>query len=47
MNRAFDGPLQLGLDYERQLFYLAFGSEDAREGLRTFLEERPPAFPGR
>ena len=34
VDRAFEGPLQLGLEYERRLLYLAFASEDAREGLR-------------
>ena len=35
VDRAFEGPLQLGLEYERRLLYLAFASEDAREGLRV------------
>jgi enoyl-CoA hydratase len=47
VNRAFDGPLPMGLEYERRLLYLAFASEDAREGLTAFLEKRPPEFKGR
>jgi len=47
VNRAFEGPLSLGLDYERRVLYLAFASEDAREGLNAFLEKRPPGFRGR
>src|SRR6266516_4486374 len=32
IDRAYEGSLGLGLDYERRLLYLAFASEDAREG---------------
>ncbi len=46
VDRAFEGPLQLGLEYERRLLYLAFASEDAREGLRAFGEKRRPDFKG-
>jgi enoyl-CoA hydratase len=46
-NRAFDTTLEVGLDYERKQLYLAFASEDAREGLRAFTEKRDPEFKGR
>ncbi|HET9214888.1 MAG TPA: enoyl-CoA hydratase-related protein [Gaiellaceae bacterium] len=47
VNRAFESPLETGLDYERKLLYLAFASEDAREGLTAFTEKRKPEFEGR
>ena len=47
VNRAFDSTLEVGLDYERKQLYLAFASEDAREGLRAFTEKRDPDFKGR
>jgi enoyl-CoA hydratase len=46
VDRAYEGPLQLGLEYERRLLYLAFASEDAREGLKAFGEKRKPEFKG-
>jgi enoyl-CoA hydratase len=47
VDRAYEGPLSLGLDYERRVLYLAFASEDAQEGLAAFLEKRSPEFKGR
>ncbi len=47
VDRAYEGPLSLGLEYERRLLYLAFASEDAKEGLDAFVEKRPPDFKGR
>jgi len=39
--------LSEGLRVERGLYLLAFGSEDKDEGVRAFLEKRPPRFTGR
>jgi len=47
VDRAYESPLSLGLEYERRLLYLAFASEDAKEGLQAFVEKRPPGFEGR
>ena len=47
VDRAFEGTLRLGVEYERRLLALAFSSEDAKEGLNAFLEKRKPEFKGR
>jgi enoyl-CoA hydratase len=47
VDRAFEGPLSLGVEHERRLLYLALASEDAREGLQAFLTKRKPEFGGR
>ncbi|MBI4545677.1 MAG: enoyl-CoA hydratase/isomerase family protein [Gemmatimonadetes bacterium] len=44
---ALETPLEAGLRYERELFGMAFSSEDMREGVRAFLEKRAPEFRGR
>ena len=45
--KAFDTPLEDGLQFERRNFYLLFSTEDMREGMRAFVEKRPPDFKGR
>jgi enoyl-CoA hydratase len=47
VDRSFESTLDLGLEHERRLLYLAFASEDAKEGLNAFLEKRKPEFKGR
>ena len=47
VDRAHETTLGLGLEYERRALYLAFASEDAKEGLEAFVEKRKPDFKGR
>ena len=47
IDKAFEAPLSVGLDFERRAFYLARASEDAEEGLKAFVEKRKPDFKGR
>ncbi|MCG3128906.1 MAG: putative enoyl-CoA hydratase echA8 [Phycisphaerae bacterium] len=45
--KAHEVSLSEGLEYERKLFYMLFATDDQREGMRAFLEKRPPVFRGR
>jgi enoyl-CoA hydratase len=47
VDRAYETGLTPGLEAERRALYLAFASEDAREGLTAFSEKRDPDFRGR
>ncbi len=46
VDKAFEAPLAVGIDFERRAFYLARASEDADEGLDAFVEKRRPNFKG-
>lgn len=44
--RAEELPLAEGVSYERNLFHRLFGTHDQREGMRAFIDKRPPQFEG-
>ncbi len=47
VNKAFELGLSQGVDFERELFYLLFASEDKSEGMKAFIEKRKPEFKGK
>jgi cyclohex-1-ene-1-carboxyl-CoA hydratase len=44
VNRAHETALAEGIRHERRALYERFDSADAHEGMRAFLERRPPHF---
>ncbi|MFC4486901.1 MULTISPECIES: enoyl-CoA hydratase [Tepidiphilus] len=44
VNRAYEGPLNEGLLFERRMFHSSFALEDQKEGMAAFLEKRAPRF---
>src|SRR5690606_10931569 len=47
VNRSFETHLDEGLNFERKNFYLAFASDDQKEGMKAFIEKRKPEYKGR
>ncbi len=47
MSRGLDADLSTACELEASAFAALFGSEDAREGTRAFVEKRPAKFAGR
>jgi enoyl-CoA hydratase len=47
VDHAYETTLAAGVAAERRALYLAFASEDAKEGLNAFVEKRDPDFKGR
>jgi cyclohex-1-ene-1-carboxyl-CoA hydratase len=44
VNRAYESPLSEGIGFERRQLHARFASDDAHEGMKAFLEKRPPVF---
>jgi enoyl-CoA hydratase len=47
VNKAFELSLSEGLELERRNFYMLFGTEDQKEGMKAFKEKRRPEWKGR
>lgn len=47
VDRALEVGLREGLLFERRSFHALFATQDQTEGMRAFLEKRPPQFTGR
>ncbi|MHC4129373.1 MAG: enoyl-CoA hydratase-related protein [Planctomycetota bacterium] len=45
--KAFETTLTDGVAHEQKLFYMLFGTEDQKEGMKAFMEKRKPQFKGR
>ncbi len=44
VNRAFEGTLSDGIQFERRLFHALFATEDQKEGMEAFLAKRKAVF---
>jgi cyclohex-1-ene-1-carboxyl-CoA hydratase len=44
VNRAYESPLSEGIGFERRQLHARFASADAHEGMKAFLDKRPPVF---
>lgn len=47
VNKALENPLSIGMEGEKELFAMCFGTEDQKEGARAFLEKRKPKWAGK
>jgi enoyl-CoA hydratase len=47
INKAFETPLPVGIESEKELFAMCFGTQDQKEGARAFLEKRKPDYTGK
>ncbi len=44
VNRAFEGPLEEGMRFERRVFHALFATDDQKEGMDAFVNKRKAAF---
>jgi len=42
--RSFEVPLAEGIRFERRVFHSLFATEDQKEGMKAFVEKRPPKW---
>jgi enoyl-CoA hydratase len=47
VNAAYETELTAGIRFERRVFHSAFATADQKEGMRAFIEKRPPRFTNR
>jgi enoyl-CoA hydratase len=47
VNKALETSLTEGMEFEKVVFALLYGSEDAKEGLSSFLAKRKPVWKGK
>jgi enoyl-CoA hydratase len=44
VNRAYEGTLNEGVQFERRLFHALFATSDQKEGMDAFVNKRKPSF---
>lgn len=47
INKSLETPLSVGIESEKELFAMCFGTKDQKEGAKAFLEKRKPNYTGK